>query len=113
MAGVKGRSGGARPGAGRKPRPATVIPQEPPKQGVGVEQFDPRPSLELVARGLMEVSPAQLQALKALLPYTHQKMGEGGKKEKRQEAAGKVAGKAGRFSAAAPPRLAAVGGKSV
>jgi phage terminase small subunit len=58
----------------------------------------------------VEVSAAQMKALIALLPYVHKKQGEGGKKEQRQSDAKKVAG---RFAAAAPPRLAAVGGKKV
>jgi phage terminase small subunit len=132
MAGVKGRSGGARPGAGRKKKAPTVLiaPAAAAKKapagksksaaaapaapavlaGIGEAGFDPRPALEQVAMGLLEVSAQQLKALTALLPYVHTKKGEGGKKEQRQEAAEKVAG---RFSPAAPPKLAAVGGKKV
>ena len=110
MAGVKGRSGGARAGAGRKPKPPTTIAPE----SVGVEHgkpFDPRPTLELVALGHMEVSPAQLRALTALMPYVHGKKGEGGKKDQRADAAKKA--NVGRFTSAAPPRLVAAGGKKV
>jgi phage terminase small subunit len=141
MAGVKGRSGGKREGAGRKKKPATAIvapaasskpekktatppeaPQADPVTATAAEiaraaaattddgAFDPRPTLELVAKGLIEVSVSQQKALTALLPFVHTKKGEGGKKEKRQEDAAKVAGK---FSQAAPPRLAAVGGKKL
>jgi phage terminase small subunit len=51
-------------------------------------------------------------AAKALLPFVHAKKGEvgAGKKEQAVDAARKAAGK---FSAAAPPKLAAVGGKKV
>ena len=66
--------------------------------GMGEEGFDPRPALEQVALGLLEPSPAQMKALIALMPYVHTKRGEGGKKEQRQEAAQKVAG---RFAPAA------------
>jgi phage terminase small subunit len=135
MAGVKGRSGGKREGAGRKRKPTTVLaPANAPAKrkraassnaaapdvlpevaaaGSAVTEggaFDPRPTLELVAKGLLEVSVSQQKALTALLPYVHTKRGEGGKKEQKQEAAAKVAG---RFAAAQPPKLAAVGGKKV
>jgi phage terminase small subunit len=131
MAGVKGRSGGKREGAGRKKKPTMVIAPAQTVESPGSTQeapelapevltaaaakteegaFDPRPTLELIAKGLLEVSVSQQKALTALLPYVHTKKGEGGKKERRQEDAKKVAG---RFSAAAPPKLAAVGGKKV
>jgi phage terminase small subunit len=53
---------------------------------------------------------ARIDAAKALLPYTYPKLGEGGKKEQTADAAKKVAG---RFAAAAPPKLVAAGGKKV
>lgn len=109
MAGVKGKSGGARAGAGRKPKPPANIPPEVALAAPG-EPLDPRPTLELVALGHIEVSPAQLKALTALLPYVHSKKGEGGKKDQRNDAAKKVAG---RFTPAAPPRLVAAGGKKL
>jgi phage terminase small subunit len=52
----------------------------------------------------------RLDAAKALMPYVHPKLGEGGKKNQTAEAAKKVAI---RFAPAAPPKLAAVGGKKV
>jgi len=42
-------------------------------------------------------------AAKALLPFMHQKIGEGGKKDAKQDAAKKVS--AGKFGASAPPKL--------
>lgn len=99
MAGVKGRSGGKRTGAGRKP--------QPPAQS---EVQDAKQFLERVVRGEVVPSPAQLDAAKALLPYQHRKLGETGKKERKQEEAGKVAG---RFAPAAPPRLVTSGGKRI
>ena len=42
---------------------------------------------------------------KAMLPFKHQKLGEGGKKDQKNEEAKKVAS---RFAAAAPPQLKAV-----
>ena len=74
MAGVKGKSGGARPGAGRKAKETQEITPEA-AQAVDGEPLDPRPTLELIALGHLEVSAAQLKALTALLPYVHAKKG--------------------------------------
>ena len=49
-------------------------------------------------------------AAKALMPFKHAKLGEGGKKDLKDAAAKKVAG---RFTPSAAPRLAAAGGKKV
>jgi phage terminase small subunit len=115
MAGVKGRSGGARanaggarPGAGRKKAPPTLVAPDVAQVAHG-EPLDPRPTLELVALGHMEVSQAQMKALLALLPYVHSKNSEGGKKEEQAGKAKKAAG--GRFTPAAPPRLVIDNGK--
>lgn len=112
MAGVPGKSGGARAGAGRKPKPKpqpVPIPAQIARAEPG-KPLDPRPTLEQIALGLLEVSPQQYKALTALLPYTHQKLGEGGKKQQTDE---KAKNAAGRFSTAAPPKLVAAGGKKV
>lgn len=110
MAGVKGRSGGprpnsggARPGAGRKPK-------APPILSLAATYDDPAKFL----RAVMNDSGADLKlradAAKALMPFVHKKLGEGGKKEQAQEAAQKVAS---RFAPARPPKLVAAGGKKV
>ncbi|WP_354678724.1 hypothetical protein [Cupriavidus plantarum] len=99
MAGVKGRSGGARAGAGRKPK-------EPAQIGA----MSPMEFLEQVQAGLIEASPSQIREATVLLPYKHHKLGEGGKKDQRQAAAKEVAS---RFAAASPPKLVAAGGKKV
>lgn len=52
----------------------------------------------------------RVDAAKALMPFVHHKLGEGGKKEQRDEAAKKVASK---FAPAAPPKLVATGGKKL
>ena len=109
MAGVKGRSGGPRPGAGRKPVPPTVVPDEVASVKPG-EPLDPRPMLEQIALGRLEVSPQQLKALLALLPYVHTKKGEGGKKQQKQAQAEKVVS---RFAPVLPPKLAVVGGGKI
>jgi len=100
MAGVKGKSGGARPNAGRKPKETVFITPEAAKVEAG-EPLDPLPTLELIALGHMEVSALQMKALLALLPYTNTKKGEGGKKDAKDDAAKKAG--AGKFAAAAPP----------
>ncbi len=111
MAGVKGKSGGprknaggARPGAGRKPKPkaAPVV--------VDGDGSDMLKLLQDIALGHVDASAVQVRAAIAAVQYTHAKVGEGGKKEQRQEEAKKVAG---RFAAAAPPKLVAAGGKKV
>jgi phage terminase small subunit len=53
----------------------------------------------------------RIDAAKAMLPFKHQKLGEGGKKDQKQDAAKKAG--AGKFAAAAPPKLVAAGGKKV
>jgi len=47
----------------------------------------------------------RIDAAKALMPFTHNKLGEGGKKDQKNEEAKKVAS---RFAAAVPPKLKAV-----
>jgi len=87
MAGVKGKSGGARPNAGRKPKPPTLA------EGKDAVEF-----LSQVMQGLIDPSPAQLEAAKALV-----RLADDGKKAQRQQAAEKVS--TGKFGAAEPPRL--------
>jgi phage terminase small subunit len=71
---------------------------------------DPLDFLRAVWKGEVEATAAQVRAAQAALPFIHQKLSEGGKKEQTVEAAKKVAG---RFAAAAPPKLVAAGGKKV
>lgn len=102
MAGKPGRSGGARPGAGRKPKPQPETPLIP--------ECDMLTLLQDVALGRIEATALQVRAAIAAVQYTHAKKGEGGKKEHQAEAAKKVASK---FAAATPPKLVAAGGKKV
>lgn len=102
MAGVKGKSGGprpnsggARPGAGRKPKPKP----EP----VPLGDRDMLQLLQDVALGRVDATALQVRAAIAAVQYTHTKKGDGGKKD---EAADKAANAAkGRFASAAPPKL--------
>lgn len=96
MAGVKGRSGGARPGAGRPPK-------KPPSVDV---LLDPLAFLEAVMRGLIDPSPSQLKAAIAAAKYRHQVPAAGGKKGEAAKNAQAVAG--GKFGARSAPALRVV-----
>lgn len=63
-----------------------------------------------VMRDENEDKGRRMQAAIQAAPYLHAKKGEAGKKEQKQKAAEKVAG---RFSASEPPKLVAAGGKRV
>lgn len=120
MAGVKGRSGGARPNSGGA-RPGAGRPRkapEPAKPGGEVEVLGETEDPVVFLTALMNDSLADMKlradAAKALLPFKHAKKGEmaGGKKMEAADKAKKVAASS-RFAAAAPPKLVAAGGKSV
>ena len=111
MAGVKGMkgSGGARPGAGRKPKPAADRNDEkqaPVPQG----DKDMLQLLQDVALGRTEATSLQVRAAIAAVQYTHTKRSDGGKKEGQAEKAKKVASK---FATATPPKLVAAGGRKI
>jgi len=106
MAGAKGRSGGARPGSGRKPKPKE--PQQPPQV---VVSRDPLDFLLDVMQGTVVPTREQLRAAIAATQYKHPKKGDAGKKEGAAEKAQAAAG--GKFSAAAPPKLVASNGRKV
>lgn len=111
MAGVKGRSGGprpnsggARPGAGRKKSDPVLIASadlltSDPKRFLTALMNDPAADIRVRADAAKALLTAELRAKEAK-----------GKKEEKQEAANKVAGK---FSRSAPPKLVAAGGKKV
>lgn len=99
MAGVKGKSGGKRPGAGRKP-----APKAPPKPPAQCDDADMLEFLQNVARGLTDATPLQVRAAIAAVQYTHTKKGDGGKKEAAAEAAKKAA-QGGRFAVGSAPKL--------
>lgn len=101
MAGVKGRSGGARPGAGRPKKEVEPI-EVPSKAG------DPQAFLEALMDDVNADPRMRLEAAKALMPFKYAKLGEGGKKDVKQDAAKKAA--AGKFAASAAP-LKLVAGK--
>ncbi len=98
MAGVKGRSGGARPGSGRKPKP-----KPEPAVCPGLE---PLAFLEGVMRGEINATALQVRAAIAAAQYRHTKRSDGGKKDEALEKAKKVA--AGKFRPKAPPSLVVI-----
>ena len=107
MAGVKGRSGGpransggARPGAGRKPAPKVML-DIPVPVADSLAHKDPMVFLMALMNDLEADIKVRADAAKALLPFIHGKKGEGGKKDEQLDAA-KKAGK-GRFAAAPAP----------
>lgn len=71
---------------------------------------DPQDFLKALMNDASEDMKLRVDAAKALMPFVHQRKGEGGKKEAKQEEAQKVAS---RFAPSAPPRLVASGGKKV
>lgn len=107
MAGVKGRSGGsrantggARPGAGRKPKPLPAV----------IEGNDTLQLLQDIAFGRIPATTIQVRAAIAAVQYTHVKKSDGGKKEETQERAEQAASK---FRRSVPPKLVAAGGKKI
>lgn len=104
MSGVKGRSGGARPnsggarpGAGRKPKEPTILV-------LAATYEDPAKFLAAVMNDSGTDIKIRTDAAKALMPYQHPKIGEGGKKDQKADAAKKAAS-GGKFSSAPPPKL--------
>lgn len=109
MAGVKGRSGGARPGAGRPrktPQEADqALAQGPAKAEVvpAVPGQDPLDFLLAVQNNPHAPLKDRIRAAVAAAQYKHTKSGDGGKKDAAADKAKKAA--AGRFAQKAPPRL--------
>jgi len=103
MAGQPGRSGGARPGAGRPKKEPAVLP-------LAVQYSDPLDFLKAVMNDTGAEAKLRVDAARALMPFVHKKLGEAGKKDQKNEDAKKLAG---RFGQAPAPRLAAAGGKKV
>lgn len=108
--------GGARPGAGRKPKAkgaeapnaAVVCAARPPD--ADLSDLTPLDYLLSVVRDPGSDQRVRIQAASIAAPFVHMKKGEGGKKDGQAAAAKQVAG---RFSASAPPKLVAAGGRKV
>jgi phage terminase small subunit len=120
--GPRKNAGGKRPGAGRKPkhkakraarvrvvRPELTLSEEaalgarlppgpdyvtpPPPPAAISKPSDAKLFLEGVLTGAFKATPDEIRAAQALLPFQHQKLGEAGKKDKRQAAAEQAASK--------------------
>lgn len=130
--------GGARPGAGRKRKPAPATPaatpvvdehgfkteaappgwpfgKEPPAEPAPAEDLSnlmPLDYLLQVMRDHEEDKGRRMQAATLAAPYCHPKKGEVSKKTEAAEAA-KTAGSSSRYATRRGPQLAAAGGKRV
>jgi len=94
--------------------PAAQAPAEPSGKAfdltAALQHQDPKAFLLAAMNDIALEPKMRIDAAKALMPFVHQKLGEGGKKEQQQENAKKVAS---RFAPSAPPKLVAAGGKKV
>ena len=122
MAGVKGRSGGKRAGAGRKPKPKAPDAPMAPNGGPASDRpgadaadqaiapcDDPMEVLIAVMNNPLAAPALRVRSAIAAVQYTHTKRENGGKRDEQQGKAEKVAG--GRFKAAAPPKLVVSNGR--
>jgi phage terminase small subunit len=96
MAGQPGKSGGARAGAGRKPKPPNL------STSTALLTKDPKDFLVAVMNDPATEMKTRTDAAKALMPFMHKKVGEVGKREETAAAAKKAANK---FAVGAPPKL--------
>lgn len=85
-------------------------PPRPFDINVAILHADPKAFLLAAMNDPALEDKHRIEAAKTLMPFVHQKLGEGGKKDQKQAAAEKVAS---RFGQAPAPRLAAAGGKKV
>lgn len=104
MAGVKGRSGGARPNSGPKPKEPVVLV-------LGTIYDEPDKFLMAVMNDSGSDAKLRVDAAKALLSAQVRRAENGGKKDAKQDAAKQAA--AGRFASASAPKLVAAGGRKV
>lgn len=95
MAGVAGKSGGKRAGAGRKPEPRLPDPPIP------TQESDPLAFLISVMQGAVDASALQVRAAIAAAQYVHTKRADGGKKDEVAGAAKKASG--GKYAPATAP----------
>ena len=101
MAGKPGKSGGVRPGAGRKPAEAVKL-SIPVPVTESLQHKDAKMFLMALMNDLEADIKIRADAAKALLPFQHAKV-EAGVKDAKADAAKKAG--AGKFGASAPPKL--------
>jgi len=94
--------------------PQDAAPNTDPIGGIGLKALgltsDPRAVLVAIMNDTREEPKLRLEAAKALMPFTHGKVAEQGKKGAKQEAANKAA-TGGRFAPPPPPTHLRVVGK--
>lgn len=73
------------------------------QQPVQQTEVDMLQLLQDIALGKTEASTIQVRAAIAAVQYTHPKVGEGGKKKGKKDAAGQIGTGSGRFASTAPP----------
>jgi len=100
MAGVKGRSGGARVGAGRKKNPENAGAEYAPSTA-GMTPLD---ALETFMNDPALPAALRLKAAGLAAPFRHKKMGEGGVGDAKQAAADAAA--SGKYATRSGPRAA-------
>lgn len=95
---------------GQEPTAAPTVPLTPAFDiNAALMHTDPKAFLTIAMNDQALDAKSRIDAAKALLPFTHPKLGEGGKKEQKTNAA-KQAG-TGKYGSAEPPKLAAANGK--
>lgn len=120
MAGVKGKSGGARPNSGGKRPGAGRKKRQPPAESANVtgagKPVEPLPTkdmlqlLQEIALGQVQASTTQVRAAIAAVQYTHAKKGEVSKKVEAEEARVKASASGKYGVRRGPPALKVVGG---
>ena len=83
MTGIKGKSGGQRPGAGRPEKPPTRL-KDSDLLTKALQQGDPKAFLLAVMADADNDARLRVDAAKALLPYEFRKVGVAGKRKRRQ-----------------------------
>lgn len=109
MAGVKGRSGGARLNAGRPKK------ERNPEDDLTIATSGTQTPLEFLITVMNDNGVAdklRLEAAKTAAQYVHPKKGESSGKKDEAAARAKEAG-AGKFGRREPPKLVAAGGQKV
>lgn len=109
MAGAKGRSGGARAGAGRPKK------ERDPDEDLTISTNGNQTPLEFLLTVMNDNAVAdklRLEAAKTAAQYVHPKKGESSGKKEEAEAKAKAAA-AGRFGRREPPKLVAAGGQKL
>jgi phage terminase small subunit len=100
MAGVKGRSGGLRPNAGRKPAQPVKLEIPVPIMET-LAHKDPMVFLMALMNDIEADVKLRADAAKTLMMYTHAKKADVGVKDEKAERSKKAA--SGKFAAAATP----------